>query len=280
MLSLKKILKKIFSKKKIHTACYDLVGATSHPLDIEYSGFNGGVINVPLSKCRSYILGYLPHEHPFCQTLEQYNRQQHAYQGSILSKYYDDFQPHTIADVLKISSKKLAQYPAMATVMPWSYSSPEERMERFCVVGNDSRLLSKEAFKHGLSVANNFGCQFFGPISKEHGELEFERLTAVNNKIVKEGYLPGEHGHLHGEFLIDGDNWVWIAIGGKHRFSVLSALNFEVIPVSRTSRWANLYIRRREVEHWPNVRNGLFTVAEALSVFDRIMSGEKISSYI
>lgn len=280
ILSLKTILKKIFSKKKNHSAAYDLSREGGHPLDIEYSGFKGDVLNVPLSKCRSYILGYLPQEHPFCETLKQYNIQNHDYQGSELFKYYEKFQPKTIADVLKITSNKLSQYPAMATVMPWSYSTPEERMARFCVVGSDSQLLSKEACKHGLNAADNYGCQFFGPISKEHGELEFERLTSVNNKILKEGYLPGEHGHLHGEFLIDGDSWVWIAIGGKHRFSVLSALNFETIPVAKMSRWATLYVRRTEVEYWPNVRNGLFTTKEALSIFDRIMGGEKVSGYL
>lgn len=278
--SLKNILKKLFRKELIAEPAFNLITAGTHPLDIEYSGFEGSVIDIPVNRCRSYLLGYLPQEHPFCKTLKQYNTQPHTFENSNLSKYYETFKPKTMADVLKIKSKKLEEYPAMATIMPWSYSNPEQRIARFCIEGRDSKLLSREGYKHGLDPVDNFGCQFFGPISNDHGELEFNRLISVNNDIIKEGYAPSQHGHLHGEFLIDGADWVWIAIGGKHRFSVLSALDFDTIPVARRARWAALFVRRSEVAHWPNVRNGLFSVEEALSVFDRIMKGSKISDYI
>jgi hypothetical protein len=277
---LKTILKKLFGKKVECAPSFDLITEGSHPLNIEYSGFNGDVIDIPLKRCRSYLLGYLPNEHPFCTTLKQYNIKKHAYRSSLLSNYYDEFQPETMADVLKIKSTKLQQYPAMATVMPWSYSTPEQRIKRFCVEGSMSRLLAKEALQSGLNADENFGCQFFGPLSSDHGELEFKRLTSVNNNIIKDGYMPSKHGHLHGEFLIDGDEWVWIAIGGKHRFSVLSALDLDTIPVAKLSRWATLFVRRSEVNCWPNVRNGIFSIEEALSIFDRIMIGTKVSDYL
>lgn len=277
---MKKILKTVFGKKIEQLPSFDLVAAGHHPLDIEYSGFDGEVIDIPLNRCRSYLLGYLPQEHPFCATLKQYNTHKHAYKNSMLFQYYEEFQPKTMADVLKVESKKLQEYPAMATVMPWSYSNPRQRMDRFCVEGSQSRLLAKEAYQLGLKPSENFGCQFFGPVSSDHGELEFTRLTSVNNNIVKNGYVPSKHGHLHGEFLIDGDSWVWLAIGGKHRFSVLSALEFDTIPVARLSRWAALFVRRSEVSYWPNVRNGLFSIEEALSVFDRLMKGAKVSDYL
>jgi hypothetical protein len=64
-----------------------------------------------------------------------------------------------MADVLKVESSRLRAYPAMAmaTVMPWSYSSPEQRMARFCIEGSHSRLLSREAHKYGLNPAENYG---------------------------------------------------------------------------------------------------------------------------
>lgn len=259
---------------------FNLNAAGTHPLDIEYSGFQGDVVDIPINRCRSYLLGYLPQEHPFCKTLKQYNIQSHTFDESILAQYYEEFQPQTMADVLRIKSSKLQKYPAMAVVMPWSYLNPEQRMARFCIEGHDSKLLSNEGYKHGLDPLENFGCQFFGPISNDHGELEFNRLISVNNNIIKEGYAPALHGHLHGEFLIDGVDWVWISIGGKHRFSVLSALDFETIPVAKRSRWATLFVRRSEVEYWPNVRNGLFSIEEALLVFDRIMKGSTVADYI
>jgi hypothetical protein len=116
-----------------------------------------------LQRCRSYILGFLPQKHPFCETLQQQSRQNHGYQNSILFQFYETYQPSTIADVLKVESSRLSAYPAMVTVMPWSYSSPEERMARFCIEGSHSRLLSREAHKHGLNPAEIMGVNFLDP---------------------------------------------------------------------------------------------------------------------
>lgn len=99
--------------------------------------------------------------------------------------------------------------------------------------------------------------------------------ASVNNIIIKEGYAPSKLDHIYGEFLIDGNNWIWIAIGGTHRFSVLLALNVDTIPVAKLTRWVTLFVQHSEVEFWPNVGSGLLTVEETLSIFYRIMKRAK-----
>jgi len=245
------------------------------PLDAYYDAFSGGQFEIPVSRCRSSLLGFKPDQSPFFNTLKAYERGRTSFQQSPLATYYRQFQPKTMADVLGFKSETLDRFHAMATVMPWSHVHPHQRFERFCVNSSDpgGLFLSKEGAQHGLQPGKDYGCQFFGPVSDAHGELEFQRLISVYERISEDGFQPQQFGYIHGEFLIDGNNWVWIAIGGKHRFAVLSALGFERIPIANRARWSAMFVRRSEVDFWPNVRNGLFSRDEALDVFDRFMVG-------
>ncbi|MFC3680613.1 hypothetical protein [Bacterioplanoides pacificum] len=166
----------------------------------------------------------------------------------------------------------------MATVLPWSTSTPEAKLKRICANTNAKRLLSKEAYQLGLREKDNYGWQFFGPVSEGLGNLEFKRLISVYNSIQKNGYFPERYGYIHGQFLISDNDWVWVNIGGKHRFSSLAALNYERIPVALKSRSSALFIRRSESAYWPNVKNGLFSEQESLNIFDRIIDGKSYRS--
>jgi hypothetical protein len=66
---LKAIFKKIFSKNLKAVKPFDLVSIGSHPIDIEYSGFNGDIIEVPLQRCRSYILGFFTSRASFLRNI-------------------------------------------------------------------------------------------------------------------------------------------------------------------------------------------------------------------
>lgn len=168
----------------------------------------------------------------------------------------------------------------MATVLPWGIATPEQKLPKVCVNPDAPKLFSSEAKKLGLSEKGNYGWQFFGPVSEDLGQMEYQRLTSVFNSIKDSGYLPEKHGFIHGQFLISNDNWIWVNIGGKHRFASLAALNFKNIPVALNSRSSALFIRRLDVEYWPNVKNGLFSKADALNIFDRLMAGNTYTSLI
>lgn len=265
-------IKNLFSRKKYATSIYDLSNENT-PLDLIYSNFQGKAALVPLERCRSHMLGFTVKENPFIETLKTYSKSKGGYAGSLLEDYYNNFCPNSMRIVLNSDDSSLNKYHPMATVMPWGIATPEQKLPKVCVDPNATKLFSSEAKKLGLSEKDNYGWQFFGPVSKDLGLLEYQRLTSVFNSIKDSGYLPEQHGFIHGQFLVSDNNWVWINIGGKHRFASLAALNFTNIPVALNSRSSALFIRRIDVDYWPNVKNGLFSRTDALNIFDRLMSG-------
>jgi hypothetical protein len=272
-------IKNLFSRDKYATSIYDL-SSQNTPLDLIYSNFQGKAALVPIERCRSHMLGYTTNGNPFIEALKIYSNNECEYSGSILEHYYRSFCPSSMKSVLNSDNLSLSKYHPMATVLPWGIATPEEKLPKICVDQNAKQLLSSEAKKLGLSEKDNYGWQFFGPVSDSLGLLEYQRLISVFNSIKDDGYLPEQHGYIHGQFLVSEDNWVWVNIGGKHRFASLAALDFKKIPVALSSRSSALYIRRIDVDYWPNVKNGLFSKADALNIFDHIMNGNTYTSLI
>lgn len=270
-----KKIKNIIARQKYLTSVYNLT-SSKHPQDLVYEGFSGSAALVPIEKCRSNMLGYTTNGNPFVKTLKAYSDKESGYSGSLLEAYYEQFCPISMRAVLESDNINLEKYHPMATVMPWSTATPDEKFLRACIDVNAPNILSREAHKLGLSTKDSFGWQYFGPISENLGQLEYERLISVYKTIKENGYHPNQYGYIHGQFLVNDKDWVWVNIGGKHRFATLAALEFKTIPIALRSRSSALFIHRSEAEYWPNVKNGLFTKQDALDIFDRIMAG---SSY-
>jgi hypothetical protein len=270
-------IKHILINKKYLTQTYDLSG-NNHPLDLIYDDFKGLAANIPIERCRSNMLGYKHSGNPFVNTLVNYSHTGSDYSGSPLESFYKEYCPTSMKTVLNSNNSILEKYHPMATVMPWSTSTPERKILSTCVDIDAPNVFSKEAFKLGLPTKNNYGWQYFGPVSQDLGELEYKRLTSVYNAIKKDGYHPDKYGYIHGQFLISDQDWVWVNIGGKHRFASLAALNVKTIPVALRSRSSALFIHRSDVDYWPNVKNGLFEKQDALDIFDSIISGKNYYS--
>jgi hypothetical protein len=134
-------------------------------------------------------------------------------------------------------------------------------------------LFGVEAYKLGVKPEGNFGWQYFGPVSDSVGLLEFSRLKSVYESINEKGYCPPAKSHIHGEFLISDDDWVWVNLGGKHRCAALIAMNYSEIPVRVRGKYGAAFVRRCEVDYWPNVLNGLFSRDQALQFFDKMILG-------
>jgi hypothetical protein len=243
-----------------------------------YDSFEGSAALIPMENCRSNMLGFTPAGNPFVETLIDYSAKKSHYSGSKLENYYKHFCPSSMKIVLDSNNPILEKYHPMATVMPWSTSTPEEKFLRACVDVNAPNILSNEAQKLGLTAEKDYGWQYFGPVSEELGKAEYTRLISVYETILKNDYKPERYGYIHGQFLIHDQKWVWVNIGGKHRFATLAALGFTAIPIALRSRSSALYINRSDVDYWPNVKNGLFTKADALNIFDRLMHGTSYTS--
>lgn len=254
-----------FQKKEIDEEYYQV-----NPVELSYRISGPWVTSIPASHYRSNLLGFRTESNPFIKTLLSGKQ---TFSQSYLRHFYEQFQPETIGDVLNISTSKAASYPAMSTVMPWWTKEPNARLVQVCVSTDRKPYLGKEAYHLGADEGSDFGWHHFGPVSSGVGEMEFDRQYSVFNSIRTHGYQPTSPLHIHGEFLIHGADWVWINIGGKHRFNALVALDHDIITVSVKNKYGPAFVRRDEVDFWPNVINGWFDREEALQIFDQLMLG-------
>jgi len=173
-----------------------------------------------------------------------------------------------MAETLGLDNIQMGGIHAMATVMPWWNIDPMARLKQVAQNPQADILLGKEALNYGVKEDANYGWQYFGPISQEVGEVEFNRLINVYESIKKYGYILKKKIPIHGEYLVSGDEWVWIALGGKHRMSALVTLGWKYIPVTTRGKYGSHIVARENMPLWPNVVNGLFSEREALKVFD------------
>ena len=227
------------------------------------------MVSVPVDRCRMNLTALHISRSPFVQTLQQSDPQ---YADSALFQYYESVTPSCVGDLLQLSDSRIASLPPMAAVMPWWCMSPERRLQQVAIE-TDGGFIGKEALKLGASVADDFGWQYFGPVSSAVGQMEFDRQRAVFQSIRRNGYNPTSYLHVHGEFLVRGDDWVWVNLGGKHRLNALVAMGAQEVIVSAKRKYGPEFVRREEVDLWPNVQSGWFTREEALRLFDRIMEG-------
>ncbi len=234
------------------------------------------VYYLPTDRCRSNIFGYINDKNPFIETLHAFADGNRSYALSLLTNYYEHCCPRSMADVLNIKSEIMEKIHPMATVLPWWGITHDNKLKRSCIDPVAEKLLSREAYKLGLKPGIDYGWQYFGPASKLLCELEFKRLVDVYQSIEKNGYNTARFGHIHGQFLLTKHRWVWVNVGGKHRFAALVALGYKNIPVAAKFKpfISSLCVRRDEVESWHNVRNGLFKYQEALQVFDKMVDGQ------
>ncbi|WP_297004988.1 hypothetical protein [Thalassolituus sp. UBA6592] len=239
------------------------------PAELAYHKPGDIIVSVPVSRCRMNLTMLPASRNPFVMTLQEGHD---SYENSPLFQFYDSVKPATVGQLLSVMQSPIASLPAMATVMPWWAISPEERLDQVAVE-TPHGYLGKEAIKMGASRSGDYGWQYFGPVSHQVGESEFQRQQLVYQSIRSNSYNPVSYKHIHGEFLISGRDWVWVNQGGKHRFNSLVAAGNEEVIVSAKRKYGPDFVQRSDAHLWPNVINGWFTEQEALTVFDRIMQG-------
>lgn len=227
------------------------------------------MVSVAVDRCRMNLTALHISRSPFVRTLQAADAH---YENSVLFQFYENLTPSCVGDLLQLSDSRIASLPAMAAVMPWWSMTPERRLQQVAVE-TDGGFIGKEALKLGASRDNDYGWQYFGPVSPAVGQMEFDRQCMVYQSIARNGYNPTSYLHIHGEFLIHGDDWVWVNLGGKHRLNALVALGAKEVIVSAKRKYGPEFVRREDVALWPNVQNGWYTREEALRLFDRIIEG-------
>ena len=105
--------------------------------------------------------------------------------------------------------------------------------------------------------------------------------------VQTKGYVPKDHlnrryGHISGYFIESRKKRGFYVVAGNHRFSALSALGFEKIPVIYESvdyfkprdrdcfGWKEMprVFSYKDIEKWPSVKSGFLKPEEAEAILE------------
>lgn len=178
----------------------------------------------------------------------------------ILRTYFEHQQPVNAAQFLKLPPcKEWHHGHPLSYVYPWEDMTPNVKQD-FRI-----NLMRIEAGQNGLQWQESDGWKGFGPVSERLIGLEVERLTRTFDSIRKNG-LVERHGHVLGTLFCAGNLQMVQPRRGWHRVAVYMTLGMQNIPVMFDRR--HVVVRLEDAESWPNVRRGLFSLDEAVKVFD------------
>lgn len=255
----------------------DLRATTDDPLEaVFWAEGRPYVINVPIDHCRNLHSAAFSCStnagNPFISTLLEYRCGTCSrYGASPLRRYLDNWQPMNAAEALGLDSSEarseLVNSPALGCVLPWETRNPAQQALYV------SSIIAADYRDHGFALDARHGWKVWGPISGPAGEAEFARLVRIYESIKSTGYKrsSGEDGDITGVALYRETEFRVIVGRGQHRIAALSSLAYRSVPV----RIFPIPIHRSQVERWPNVRAGLFTVKQALGIFDRMFEARQ-----
>jgi len=205
------------------------------------------------------------HWHPYVRALHEYKAGASvSYKGSALEKYFNAFQPKVARDLVLCQNcgpSGLSELSPWCFVPPWSRHSPASRRE---FLFSWAFREAKQAGYHDISPDD--GTNHFGPVSLKKGCMEYKRIVDVFKSIRCDGYRRRSDGDgdVTGMLLRRGDEYRCLITSGFHRLAAVAVLGYKSIPV-RIVR--PVIIEARDVDHWPQVKTGVYTRDEALVFF-------------
>lgn len=190
---------------------------------------------------------------------------------AVLRGYYDLVRPGDAATWLGVPKVRgLQDQPPWAAVFPWrarTVASYRQAYEYAAIAENQA--VGREA---GIED----GWLFCGPVSKEKIRIEAERIFYVLTSIQQSGYSrqDGPDGDVRATALVnERQEWRWLITAGNHRASAAAALGMPSIPVR-----VNLVISRADAPYWNHVVDGLYSLDDALVVFDNFFDARPVGS--
>lgn len=235
-------------------------------------------VEVPADLCRISGLLAFPTDsgrfNPFLQTLLGVRHGRVAnYLESPLRVYHEAWQPAHASDLLGIPESRVGEalraMPPYAAIWPWHRYSPLEQMESV------SRSITEENRLAGLPAPAQAGHENFGPVRPDKGELEFQRLVTLMERIERQGYRRHQRrdGDIEGVILRNGANAAVLIKKGKHRACALAALGYRQLPI-RLFNSRRAVVDCGQAGSWGAVRAGLIRQEDALRVVGRMIAGE------
>lgn len=216
-----------------------------------------------LAKCTTYNGFTFDSDgwHPFVATINEYlDSHTKSYKGSILQRYYSQWQPTNGQEALigaGTGPDILANHPPFLIHAPWLTSTLEERAVDL------PALIKAENERHGeedLPIEEGYSLQ--GPVSERKGKLEYNRLLRVLYSIRKDGY-DQSYQPITAQVLLRGDEERYRIVHGHHRTAALAALGYSHLVLVPT-----MVVQAKHVQDWPQVHQGPWSAQEALHYFD------------
>jgi hypothetical protein len=99
-----------------------------------------------------------------------------------------------------------------------------------------------------------------------HINREFNWLERAYASIRAQGYLPDAHGYITCIELAGADESSYLVLDGNHRISALHASGMREVQIKQL---IGSRVLRSEASRWSQVRNGTYSLSDALQVFDR-----------
>lgn len=260
--------------------------ACSHVEGLYRAGNRPFVVDVLLADCRTLgvnAFACMPDANdPLVETLIAYGRGEcGTFADSPMKRFYEVWQPESAAEAIGLDKRSahasLQRPPKGYPPLPWAnVGSPGAWEERAL------KRVKRAQFRLAARTANAAqtdieGIIYYGPVSSTFGEVTFLRLTRLYDSIRENGYRPESYGsgHVGGRVLAREGSYRVAVAGGKHRVATLTALGYKYIPVQFGGRRSPAVINREDADSWPNVRSGLYSIDEAVAIFDRVFDGEQ-----
>ena len=232
-------------------------------LDALYS--RGGAFLCPIDRIiYNNGFGYGEYKwHPFQETLSRYEAgREGEYEGSFLQQYYEKWQPVNALDALAgfdeiKGTENLAELPNYAFYhAPWTVHPPSGTLERIEWFSNHDN----EVHGHPAIKITTHGFKMHGPVHRQKGELEYQRLLRVYQSIRASGYdrAKGEIGVV---IIKRGSEFRFLNRRGMHRAAATAALGHTTIPARLNLPFV---IDVDDAVHWPQVRAGVWGLEAAV----------------
>lgn len=197
--------------------------------------------------------------HPLVQTLEEYATDPDlTYEQSTLARVHERFQPATLQELLldgvTVDLPPLHRLPALRSLFRyiWSVSPRDLRHPR-------------------VATGELRGHDYFGPVTRERGRRQFERLLRAYHSIRSNGFRPSGSHPIRGYFLADDDGRRRFVVGlGNHRVAVLRHLGAETFPASLQLTHPAV-VHHRDLDLWTTRRGGVFAPETAEALFSRML---------
>lgn len=228
-------------------------------------------LDCPLSDCVAFNGMSLSKQgwHPLVRAASEYvesgNRE---YEGSCLEQYYATWQPRNGREALlcAVGPAILERYPSYVKHAPWLHRTVDEQAAYMARVIEIENL----AFGDG-SLGSSAGYGLHGPISKEKGQLEYDRLVNLVDSIRKKGYSRSA-GDVTVHVLQRADRFRYVILHGHHRAAVLAALGHDSIPAI-----PEVLVDSRYADHWPAVYRQEWSKEEALAYFSHLFDFDSLA---